>query len=60
MNLASLTDIVSKELQMNMKDRDAKSRIQGLFINYIGIVRRNDLNRIIAKKLNRGWQYCMC
>lgn len=44
MTMQSLDDFVSLELIMDMKYCDAKSRIQGLFITYNAILKRNGLS----------------
>ena len=47
--LASLDKIISNSLRMNMNDRDASSRMEGLFISYIMILRRNGLSWVPEK-----------
>lgn len=46
-NLEARDKLLHRELHMNMKDLDAKSRIQNLFINHHSLLRRNILAWIL-------------
>lgn len=48
--LSSLDKIVAKHLSRNTSDPSATSRMQGLFISYITLLRRNDLSWVVKEK----------
>lgn len=41
-----------------MKDKDAESRMEGLFINYVSILRLNGINLIFEKNEKLEVQHC--
>lgn len=56
LTLASVDSIVSKKLKMDMRDRSATSRMQGLFISYRTIQRDNGLSWVLEKQPTRCCQ----
>ena len=48
-SLSKLDELVSQELRTDMRDANATSRIQNLFINYMTLLRRHGLSWIIKE-----------
>ena len=48
-SLSKLDELVSQELRTDMRDANATSRIQNLFVNYMTLLRRHGLSWIIKE-----------